>query len=252
MAGIVEGKVILITGGGGGIGRATAYALAREGARLAIGDRDAEGGAVTRDAIIASGGEAVFIEMDVANEASVSAAVAGTVTRFGTINGAFNNAGISPQSAGGGLPITEMPLDGFRAMLDINLTGVFLCLKHEMRAMIQHTGGAIVNTASIAGLKGLPTAGSYTAAKHGVIGLTRTAAMEYARAGIRVNAVCPGFVATRMIEDAGNRADQYKKLVPQRRFGEPEEVAEAVVWLLSDKASFVTGAAWTIDGGLTA
>jgi NAD(P)-dependent dehydrogenase (short-subunit alcohol dehydrogenase family) len=254
MAGMVEDRSILVTGGASGIGRDTALVLAREGARVTIADRDTAGGEATLAMLREIGAEAIFVPVDVANEASVAAMVQAAVAAFGRLDGAFNNAGIGPQHAGpAGLPLAHLSLDAFQAMIDINLTGVFLCLKYEITQMLtQPTQAAIVNTASIAGLKGLPTAASYTAAKHGVIGLTRTAAMEYARAGIRVNAVCPGFIDTQMVAAAGERAEKWKKLVPLRRLGKPEEVSEAVLWLLSDRASFVTGAAWTIDGGLTA
>jgi NAD(P)-dependent dehydrogenase (short-subunit alcohol dehydrogenase family) len=195
------------------------------------------------------------VQTNVADEASVAEAVRETVAKFGSLDCAFNNAGIGPQHLGAGMPqpTAELSLADFRGMLDVNLTGVFLCLKHEIAVMLaQKTGGAIVNTASIAGLKGLPLASSYTAAKHGVVGLTKVAAMEYARAGIRVNAICPGFVNTAIVASAGDRSDAWQKLVPQRRLGEPEEIAETVVMLLSSRTSFVTGASWSLDGGLSA
>ena len=252
MTGILDGKVALVTGGASGIGRATAVAMAREGARVAVADRAEETAAETVALINAAGGQAIAIGGDVTKEADVAATVARTVSAFGRIDCAFNNAGVATRAVGpAGQRIHELSQASFDAMLAVNLTGVFLCLKHEVAQMLtQGVGGAIVNTASIAGLIGLPTSAHYVAAKHGVVGLTKTAAMEYAQDGIRVNCVNPGYVKTPMTKETmETRFDEIMAKVPMRRLGIPEEIAEAVVWMCSDKASFMTGASHVIDGG---
>jgi NAD(P)-dependent dehydrogenase (short-subunit alcohol dehydrogenase family) len=252
MAGILEGKAALVTGGASGIGRATALAMSREGARVAVSDRAEAGIAETVALINAAGGQAIAIGGDVTKETDVAAMVARTVAAFGKIDCAFNNAGISGRAVGPvGQRTHEMSRESFDGMLAVNLTGVFLCLKHEIAQMLkQGTGGAIVNTASIAGLIGLPTATHYVAAKHGVVGLTKTAAMEYAQDKIRVNCVNPGYIKTPMTDETmKTRYDQLMTKVPMNRLGTPEEIAEAVVWMCSEKASFMTGASHIIDGG---
>lgn len=248
---ILAGKAALVTGGASGIGRATSLAMAREGARVAVADRTEERSAETVALINAAGGQAIAIGGDVANESDVAAMVARAVAAFGRLDCAFNNAGI-----GGGVVgprnqrLHEMGRDSFDGMLAINLTGVFLCMKHEIVQMLAQGSGAIVNTASIAGLIGLPTSAHYVAAKHGVVGLTKTAAMEYARDNIRVNCVNPGYIATPMTEETvRTRLDALMTKVPMHRMGQPEEIAEAVVWMCSDKASFMTGASHVVDGG---
>ncbi len=252
MAGILEGKAALVTGGASGIGRATAVAMAREGARVAVADRTQESAAATVALINAAGGQAVAIGGDVTKETDVAAMVARTVAAFGKIDCAFNNAGISGRAVGPvGQKTHEMSRESFDGMMAVNLTGVFLCMKHEIAQMLkQGTGGSIVNTSSIAGVVGLPTASHYVAAKHGVVGLTKTAAMEYARDKIRVNCVNPGYIKTPMTDETmKTRYDELMTKVPMNRLGIPEEIAEAVVWICSDKASFVTGASHIIDGG---
>ena len=252
MTGILDGKVALVTGGASGIGRATAVAMAREGARVAVADRTEETAADTVALINAAGGQAIAIGGDVTKEADVAAMVARTVSAFGRIDCAFNNAGVAPRAVGpAGERIHELSQASFDSMLAVNLTGVFLCLKHEVAQMLtQGGGGAIVNTASIAGLIGLPTSAHYVAAKHGVVGLTKTAAMEYAQDGIRVNCVNPGYVETPMTKETmETRFDEIMAKVPMHRLGIPEEIAEAVVWMCSEKASFMTGASHVIDGG---
>ena len=252
MTGILDGKVALVTGGASGIGRATAVAMAREGARVAVADCAEETAAETVALINAAGGQAIAIGGDVTKEADVAATVARTVSAFGRIDCAFNNAGVATRAVGpAGQRIHELSQASFDTMLAVNLTGVFLCLKHEVAQMLtQGVGGAIVNTASIAGLIGLPTSAHYVAAKHGVVGLTKTAAMEYAQDGIRVNCVNPGYVKTPMTKETmETRFDEIMAKVPMRRLGIPEEIAEAVVWMCSDKASFMTGASHVIDGG---
>jgi NAD(P)-dependent dehydrogenase (short-subunit alcohol dehydrogenase family) len=251
MTGILAGKSALVTGGASGIGRATSLAMAREGARVAVCDRTKERSAETVALINAAGGQAIAIGGDVANENDVVAMVASTVAAFGQLDCAFNNAGISGRSVGSvGQRTHEMSRASFDAMLAINLTGVFLCMKHEIAHMLTHGSGAIVNTASVAGLVGLSTSTHYVAAKHGVVGLTKTAAMEYARDNIRVNCVNPGYIATPMTDETmKTRRDELMTKVPMNRLGLPDEIAEAVVWMCSDKASFMTGASHVVDGG---
>jgi NAD(P)-dependent dehydrogenase (short-subunit alcohol dehydrogenase family) len=217
-----------------------------------VSDRAEAGIAETVALINAAGGQAIAIGGDVTKETDVAAMVARTVAAFGKIDCAFNNAGISGRAVGPvGQRTHEMSRESFDGMLAVNLTGVFLCLKHEIAQMLkQGTGGAIVNTASIAGLVGLPTATHYVAAKHGVVGLTKTAAMEYAQDKIRVNCVNPGYIKTPMTDETmKTRYDQLMTKVPMNRLGTPEEIAEAVVWMCSEKASFMTGASHIIDGG---
>jgi NAD(P)-dependent dehydrogenase (short-subunit alcohol dehydrogenase family) len=251
MAGILAGKSALVTGGASGIGRATALAMAREGARVAVADRTEESAAATVALINQAGGQAIAIGADVTREAEVAAMVARTVAAFGRIDCAFNNAGVGGGSVGpGGQRLHELSQASFDTMQAINLTGVFLCMKHEIIRMLEQGGGSIVNTASVAGLIGLPTSSHYVAAKHGVVGLTKTAAMEYAKDNIRVNCVNPGYVTTPMTEAAvAVRLDAMMAKVPMGRMGEPQEIAEGVVWMLSDRASFMTGASHVIDGG---
>lgn len=252
MTGILNGKVALVTGGASGIGRATAEAMAREGARVAVTDRTEDSAAATVALINASGRQAIAIGGDVTREADVVAMVARTVAAFGRIDCAFNNAGIAGRAVGpAGQRTHELSQSAFDGMLAVNLTGVFLCLKHEIAQMLaQGNGGAIVNTSSIAGLIGLPTSAHYVAAKHGVVGLTKTAGIEYAKDGIRVNCVNPGYVKTPMTKETmETRLDELMSKVPMHRMGRPEEIAEAVVWMCSDKASFMTGATHVIDGG---
>ena len=247
MAGILDGKVALVTGGASGIGQATAAVMAHEGARVAVADRAEADAAATVAMINAAGGQAIAIGGDVTREADVAAMVARTVSTFGRIDCAFNNAGIS----GRGQRTHELSQAAFDGMLAVNLTGVFLCLKYEIAQMLaQGGGGAIVNTASIAGLIGLATSAHYVAAKHGVVGLTKSTAIEYAQDGIRVNCVNPGYVATPMTKETiEERGAEILAKVPMRRMGVPGEIAEAVAWMCSDKASFMTGASHVIDGG---
>jgi NAD(P)-dependent dehydrogenase (short-subunit alcohol dehydrogenase family) len=251
MAGIVEGKVALVTGGGGGIGRAAALAFAREGARVAVADFAAAAAHDTVAQINAAGGQAITLTGDVTRAKDVRAMVDDTVTAYGGLDCAFNNAGIAPyQVDASGKKTADWSEASFDRMIAVNLKGVWLCMKEEIPRMQGQGGGAIVNTASIAGLIGLVTSSAYVAAKHGVIGLTKTAALEYADAKIRVNAVCPGFIKTQMTEDTmRRRGEAILGQIPVRRMGEPGEIAEMVVWLCSDRASYVTGAAYNVDGG---
>jgi NAD(P)-dependent dehydrogenase (short-subunit alcohol dehydrogenase family) len=251
MAGIVEGKVALVTGGGGGIGRASAFAFAREGARVAVADFAADTARDTVALINEAGGQAITLTGDVTRAKDVRAIIDDVVAAYGRLDCAFNNAGIAPyQVDASGKKTAEWSEDSFDRMIAVNLKGVWLCMKEEIRLMQSQGGGAIVNTGSIAGLIGLVTSSAYVAAKHGVIGLTKTAALEYAEAKIRVNAVCPGFIQTRMTEDTmRRRGEQILAQIPSHRMGKPEEIAEMVVWLCSNRASYVTGAAYNVDGG---
>jgi len=251
MAGILDGKVALVTGGGGGIGRATALAIVREGARVAVADFDAAAARDTVAQINAAGGQAITLTGDVSSADDVRTMVQDTLSAHGRLDCAFNNAGIAGwQVDAAGKKTAEWSEESFDRMLAVNLKGVWLCMKEEIRHMQAHGGGAIVNTASIAGLIGLETASAYVAAKHGVIGLTKTAALEYAAANIRVNAVCPGFIETRMTESTmQRRGEVILAQIPAHRLGRPGEIAEMVVWLLSERASYVTGAAYNVDGG---
>ncbi len=251
MAGLLDGKSALITGGGGGIGRATALAFAREGARVAVADVAAEAARETVALVNAAGGQAISLTGEVTRDAEVRAMIEAVVSTYGRLDCAFNNAGIAGwQVDAAGKKTAEWSEEAFDRMIAVNLKGVWLCMRHELPQMQAQGGGAIVNTGSIAGLAGLPTSSAYVAAKHGVIGLTKTAALEYADANIRVNAVCPGFIKTRMTEDAMRwRGAEILGQVPFRRMGNPEEIAEMVVWLCSERASYVSGAAYNVDGG---
>jgi NAD(P)-dependent dehydrogenase (short-subunit alcohol dehydrogenase family) len=252
MAGELAGKATLVTGGGSGIGRATALAFARAGARVLVADVDSTGGEATVQEVGQGGGEAHFMRVDVTKASEVEAMVTHAVERFGRLDCAFNNAGI-----GGGLGATaDCEEEVFDRVIAVNLKGVFLCMKYEIRQMLAQGGGAIVNTASAAGLVAAQGIPAYAASKHGVVGLTKTAAVEYARKGIRVNSVCPGWVATPMLGQVGTGNPKFEAGIvryhPIGRLGTPEEVAAAVVWLASDAASFATGLNMSVDGGLTA
>jgi NAD(P)-dependent dehydrogenase (short-subunit alcohol dehydrogenase family) len=251
MAGLLEGKSVLITGGGGGIGRATALAFAREGARVAVADIRLEAAGETVALVNAAGGQAISLSGEVARDDDVRAIIEGVIAAYGRLDCAFNNAGIAGfQVDAAGKKTAEWSEEAFDRMIGVNLKGVWLCMRHELPQMQKQGGGAIVNTGSIAGLAGLPTSSAYVAAKHGVIGLTKTAALEYAEDNIRVNAVCPGFIRTAMTEDTmRRRGEQILSQVPFRRMGKPEEIAEMVVWLCSERASYVSGAAYNVDGG---
>jgi NAD(P)-dependent dehydrogenase (short-subunit alcohol dehydrogenase family) len=248
----LQDKVAVITGGAAGIGRASALCFARAGARVVVADRDEAAARAVAIEIGEAGGEALGMRVDVSRDEDCAAMVEAALRRFGRLDIAFNNAGVS-----GPVSRTEdQGLENWHTVIGVNLTGVFQCMVHELRAMKTH-GGVIVNTSSVAGLKGAPYNAAYCASKHGVIGLTRAAAKEYGKYGIRINAVCPGYIRTAMADEiaAGSAPGSKDALVAAaalRRSAEPNEVAELVLWLSSDKASFVTGAHYAVDGGLSA
>ncbi len=254
MGRLLAGKSALVTGGASGIGRATALAFAREGAQVAVADLTVERAQQAADEIAAQGGRAIALAVDVTDDAAVGAAVAATVAAFGRLDCAFNNAGIAPyQVNSAAVTAGDLEEANWLRLIDVNLNGVWRCLRHEVRQMRAQGGGVIVNTASIAGKLGLPGSATYVASKHGVVGLTKAAAIDHAPDNIRVNAVCPGYITTPMTEDSKRRrGEQIVARVPMARFGEPEEIAEAVVWMCSDRAGFVTGACWEVDGGYAA
>jgi NAD(P)-dependent dehydrogenase (short-subunit alcohol dehydrogenase family) len=250
--GLVAGKVALVTGAGSGIGRASALAFAREGARVVVSDVDAASGRAVADEILRDGAPAIFVRCDVTREAEVAALVQAALDAFGRIDCAHNNAG----GPGQGGRMHEIPTEEWNAILALNLTGVFLCMKHEIPVMTRQGSGAIVNTSSGAGLVAVPLLAHYAAAKHGVLGLTKTAATENARTGLRINAICPGSVETPALRAHMAKDPAIAKGIlatqPGGRLGRPEEIAEAVIWLCSDRASFVTGESFVVDGGAVA
>jgi NAD(P)-dependent dehydrogenase (short-subunit alcohol dehydrogenase family) len=227
--------------------------FAREGAKLVVADMNADGGHQTVHMITENGGEAIFVRTDVSQAVEVQALISKAVETYGRLDCVHNNAGIA---SGGQRAFTaDYPEERWHQVIAVNLTGVWLCMKYEIAQMLHQGGGTIVNTASAAGLVGLPYASAYVASKHGVVGLTKTAALEYAQQGIRVNCVCPGYIQTPMTAQGMNDPEQMARIIarePIGRVGQPEEVAEAVVWLWSDAASFVTGHTMTVDGGYVA
>jgi NAD(P)-dependent dehydrogenase (short-subunit alcohol dehydrogenase family) len=250
---LLNDKVILVTGGSTGIGRATAGILAAEGATVIVADVQDDEGASTVAAIADGGGRAEYMHVDVGDYDAVKVAIAAIADKYGALDGAFNNAGIEGPTA----RITDVDLADWDRVIRVNLTGVFVCMKCEIEQMMkQDSGGAIVSTASAAGLIGIPGAASYNASKHGVVGLTKTVALEYGSKNIRVNAVCPGFIETPMLNrvmDASVKIrEQMVATVPMRRVAEPSEIGETVAWLLSEKSSYVTGVAMPVDGGWVA
>lgn len=249
----LEGKVGIVTGAGSGIGRACVVAMARQGAKVVVSDLNVAGGEETVSEVRGGGGEAIFVRCDVSKRADVEALVGATIKAYGRLDCACNNAGIGGEAAHTG----DYPEDSWARVIGVNLTGVWLCMRHEIGAMLAVGGGSIVNMASILGTVGFAGAPAYVAAKHGVLGLTKTAAIEYATRGIRVNAVCPGFIETPLLEQAGiiKGSEQYEAIAalhPMKRLGTPEEVAAMVVWLFSAASSFVTGTSMLVDGGYTA
>ncbi len=247
---LLAGKVAVVTGASSGIGRAAALALAAEGARVALGARRLAEGEETARLVREAGGEAVFVETDVRHSDQVQRLVQTAVDRWGKLDCALNNAGIEGDVL---VPTGDYSESTWDQVIAINLTGVFLSMKYEIRQMLQHGGGAIVNMSSVAGLVGGPVGIAYYASKHGVVGMTRAAAIEYGKLGIRVNAACPAVIETDMAHRGfGHMWENLAGMHPIGRIGKAAEVADAVVWLCSDRASFVTGHALPVDGGRVA
>jgi NAD(P)-dependent dehydrogenase (short-subunit alcohol dehydrogenase family) len=247
-----EGKVALVTGGASGIGRTTALAFASEGAKVVIADIDVEGGEETAMMIRDAGGKAIFVMTDVRIADEVKNMADKTVETFGRLDCAFNNAGINEDA----VTVSRCAEDSWERMIDTNLTGVFLCMKYELPKMRDSGGGCIVNMASVVGLVGDGSHPAYSGSKHGVVGLTRTAALVYARAGVRINAVCPGPTLTPLIHKLIDGQPEVEKMllshVPMNRIAQPEEIAKAVLFLCSDDASYITGHPLAVDGGWVA
>lgn len=252
MSSTLDGKIALVTGAGAGIGRAAAELFAAEGAKVVASDLDRESGEETVGRILKNGGTALFREADISDPDQVEELFDEIMSRYGRLDCAFNNAGIEGDKA----PAGECGIDNFDKVLAVNLRGLWLCMKNEINRMIEQGGGAIVNMSSVAGLVGFPELPAYCASKHGVVGLTRAAALEYAEKNIRINAVCPGVIGTEMIEriTGGDpeTKEEFRGYEPVGRMGKPEEIAQAALWLCSDRSSFVTGEALAVDGGFAA
>ena len=244
-----NGKVAIVTGGSSGIGRATAIAFARERAYVVVASRREDEGLETVKLVKEAGSDGLFVKTDVAKPADIGAMVEKTVESYGRLDYAFNNAGVEQVPT----PLLEQTEEDFDRIININVKAVWLCMQHQIRQMLKNGGGAIVNMSSVAGLIGASTMPIYVASKHAVVGLTKSVALEYAKEGIRVNAVCPGYIQTPMVETFGKQLqEQIIQMHPIGRAGKPEEIANAVVWLCSDKASFVIGHSLTLDGGYVA
>jgi NAD(P)-dependent dehydrogenase (short-subunit alcohol dehydrogenase family) len=250
LTGLLDGKVALITGAASGIGRASALTFAREGALVVLGDRAAEGLAETAALVTREGGDAAFLLTDVTSRADIAALVALAIQRHGRLDCAFNNAGIP----GGMQPFTEHDDEQYQLVMDVNVRGAWMCTQEEIKAMLAGNGGSIVNASSGLGMIAAPHVAAYVTSKHAVLGLTRAASLEYARQGVRVNAVLPGVVDTampqQMFANAPGAIDAIRATSPMGRLARPEEVAEAAAWLCSDRASYVNGHGLVVDGGI--
>jgi len=248
----MTGKVALITGAASGIGRAAAIAFAKNGANVVVADTQSDGGMQTVQLIEKSGSRSIFLECDVSIEADVEKMMELTIREFGKLDYAFNNAGVE----GIRVITSELTETEWNRLININLKGVWLCLKHELKQMNKQKNGSIVNCSSIAGKVGFAMASAYVASKHGVIGLTEAASLEFANSGIRINSICPGVIRTPMVDrflrEHPTELEQLRAKEPMGRFGTPEEVADAVLWLCSDSSSYITGHALIVDGGWTA
>ena len=242
-------KVVIVTGAGSGIGHATALAFAQEGAKVVVSDIDSKMGLSTVEEIKKNNGEAFFVKCDVSSEEEVKNLVSKTVEKYGRLDCAYNNAGVEGKVS----TTTECTSDNWDRTINVNLKGTWLCMKYEIPEMLKNGKGSIVNCSSIAGLVGFETIPAYVASKHGVIGLTETASLEFAKQNIRVNAVCPGVIQTPMLDRFTNHNEQaMAQQDPMGRVGKPEEIADSVLWLCSDKSSYVTGQAIAVDGGWVA
>jgi NAD(P)-dependent dehydrogenase (short-subunit alcohol dehydrogenase family) len=247
---MLESKVILITGAAGGIGRATAIAAAREGAKLALVDLNLEGAQETASILSGSGAQAFALRADIGNADQVNSMVTATVEHFGRLDAAFNNAAVAQWQVGAGAKkLADIEEAAFVQIMQTNVIGTWLCMRAELQHMSQHGGGAIVNASSFVGLVGRAGTGAYSTSKHAINGLTRSAALDYAASGVRINAVCPGYVDTGFLKAHGAALET---TVPLGRLATPKDVAEMVVWLLSDRAAYVTGSLFGVDGGLMA
>ena len=247
---MIDKRVAVITGGSSGIGRATAIALAKDGVKVAVAARRTKEGEETVQLVKEAGSEGIFVKTDVTKEDDVRALIEKTINQYGRLDYAFNNAGIEEMM----MSLVEQTSDAFDQIMNVNVKGVWLSMKHEIPEMIRSGGGAIVNMSSVAGVTGFPQMSIYIASKHAVLGLTKSAALEYAKSGIRINAIAPGGVKTEMAKRVTEQNSQFLETVtslhPIGRIADPEEIANAVVWLLSDKASFVLGHTLLIDGGM--
>lgn len=246
---ILDGKVAIITGSGSGIGKAAAFLLAGEGARIVVSDINEEQGQAAVDFIVKNGGKAIFIAADISKPEDNKTLVEGALKKYDSLDIAVNNAGI----AGPTVPLGEYPIDGWQKVIDVNLSGVFFGMRYQLPAM-EKKGGSIINVGSILSSVAVRNSCAYVAAKHGLIGLTKTAALEYAGKNIRVNCIGPAYISTPLIQETLDEAtiDSLVKLHPMGRLGEPEEVAEIILWLASSKSSFATGAYYALDGGYLA